>query len=646
MTMPQNRSKFMKANLFALLVMIGAAIGYGQETEAGDDNRSEDVSVLEEIVVAGTRTEKTVFDTPVQTEVITAESIEQSGADSLSEVFDAAGLQYAETGMGSHIQLQGMDGERILFLIDGKRVTGRVASNIVASAIPVNNIERIEIIRGPQSALYGSEALGGVINIITKRPESALSGGFSMKNSMLPISRGSDPAWMSVFREQTATGDIDVPLGPVSNRLSLSFSHAFPYKNENDISQYPGLLRGQGTLRSDIPVGNFAILKLGGEYSFDASKEITSRSGSFNGIDTHRANSSVSFDSDIGDAGLLKAMAYYNFFFRDKKQYSALSDSWFNNGQETEHFASSEVQFSQRIGEHNELTTVASYSYDQLTKYNIQGSELQERHTVALVLQDEQFTKGSYSVLGGIRGEYSNDYGIFFCPKFSGMIHIGDSLRLLASGGLGYRAPSFLELYLDSAGDIYHKYGNPDLKPEKSVSVNAGIEFFPRFLNISVNAFHSELFDEIVYDYTDQRDQNGLQIIKKENLARSSRTGADTSLRAVFFETVSLQLRYGFLFAFDRSTNTIVYNQPAHTVSGKIIVNIRAIELTSFLEGKFQSPHEHNNQSVFTLNAYVEKTLGTSIGVFIGADNITGASDSFAILLAGPVIYAGVKGKF
>jgi outer membrane receptor protein involved in Fe transport len=94
-------------------------------------------------------------------------------------------------------------------------------------AVPLTDVERIEIVRGPQSALYGSDALGGVINIITKKPESGASGRFSIKNSSLPVSEGSSPAWQSLAREQTLAGSLSFPIGPTAHRLR--FRRAGPF---------------------------------------------------------------------------------------------------------------------------------------------------------------------------------------------------------------------------------------------------------------------------------------------------------------------------------------------------------------------------------------------------------------------------------
>lgn len=623
----------------------------GEQTEANETEEEDipydpdEVIDLGEIVVTATRTNKNIFETPVQTEVIGEDFIEDSGADSLDDLFESVGMQYAETGMGSHIQLQGMEGERVLILIDGKKITGRVAGNLVANTIPLDSIKRVEVIRGPQSALYGSEAIGGVINIITKKPGRDVSGGFSVKNNSLPVSEGSDGAWKSLLREQTASGYINFPLGPTNHRISVFGGHAFPYLDQYDVSIQPDYIQGKAALDSDVPLGVSTLLTFGGEFSYHQSDDQTSSGGSFDRIDTQRARTYTTLDQNFGNTSSLSLTGYYNYFFRNKRQYSSIFDEWYSSGAEREHFIGLDALFSHYFSKHNEFTTAVTYSYNQLSKYNIRNSELQRRHTVSLVLQDEQFRKGKYSIMPGVRAEYSNDYGFFAAPKLSAMFYIGKIFRVLPSAGLGYRAPTFLELYLDSAGDIYHKFGNPDLKPEKSLGFNLGLEFFPEKVTLKANVFHSELFDEIVYDYTDQYDGD-LQIIVKENLSRSSRTGVDFTGTVSPLSFLDVQVQYGFLFAYNRITGTQLLNQPMHTVSGRLKARFDTIGLGGHIEGKFQTPHERNEQNNFILDVYVSKKIGKFLEAFAGIDNITGQSDEFSIYLFGPVIYAGVNGTF
>jgi outer membrane receptor for ferrienterochelin and colicins len=198
-----------------------------------------DIFYAGEITVTGTRTEKRLSDSPVATEIIGAEEIENSSADTLSEVLDDYGLVYSSNAMGDYIQLQGLGESRVLYLVDGRRVPGRVAGRLNGETLPLDNVERIEIVRGPQSGLYGSDGIGGVVNIITKKPKDSFSLSAGMGNSFTLAY--DDPATakkpgsfdnINPFREQTLSANVGIPIGPTRNNLSVQAGRSGLYLDE------------------------------------------------------------------------------------------------------------------------------------------------------------------------------------------------------------------------------------------------------------------------------------------------------------------------------------------------------------------------------------------------------------------------------
>lgn len=127
---------------------------------------------LEEVVVTGTRTEKKLLDTPVRTQVVTKEEIRRTHARDLKEALEyVPGLLLKETEKnGFSVWMQGLDSDRVLILLNGRRVTASTGSTVDLTQISAADIERIEIVKGPVSALYGSESMAGVINVITSKP--------------------------------------------------------------------------------------------------------------------------------------------------------------------------------------------------------------------------------------------------------------------------------------------------------------------------------------------------------------------------------------------------------------------------------------------------------------------------------------------
>lgn len=131
---------------------------------------------IEDIVVTATRTPRWLSDSPVITRVVRGSDIAATGAPSLEKVLERelAGVEFHQAGYGTTVSFQGLDARYVLFLVDGERIAGETYGNIDFSRIPVSNIERIEIVRGASSVLYGSNAMGAVVNIITKMPKERL----------------------------------------------------------------------------------------------------------------------------------------------------------------------------------------------------------------------------------------------------------------------------------------------------------------------------------------------------------------------------------------------------------------------------------------------------------------------------------------
>jgi outer membrane receptor for ferrienterochelin and colicins len=130
---------------------------------------------LNEVVVTGSFHKHLLKDTPVVTEVITQDAIASVGSSDLADVMRAqTGIELGTSiGQTQSVRLHGLNKNQVLVLVDGERLTGKVDDGIDIGQIAVNTIERIEVVKGPLSSMYGSEALGGVVNIITKSAQSA-----------------------------------------------------------------------------------------------------------------------------------------------------------------------------------------------------------------------------------------------------------------------------------------------------------------------------------------------------------------------------------------------------------------------------------------------------------------------------------------
>lgn len=138
---------------------------------------------LDGVVITATRTPLALKESPVITRVITARDMERKGVATIQEALEdeLAGVEFHQAGYGSSISFQGLDARYVLFLVDGERMAGETYGNIDFARIPMTNIDRIEIVRGAASVLYGSNAMGAVVNIITRMPEEKVEVNFTQR---------------------------------------------------------------------------------------------------------------------------------------------------------------------------------------------------------------------------------------------------------------------------------------------------------------------------------------------------------------------------------------------------------------------------------------------------------------------------------
>jgi outer membrane receptor for ferrienterochelin and colicins len=635
-------------------------------TEFADiDWDSADVFYAGEITVTGTRTEKRLADSPVATEIITAEEIENSSAATLGQALDDYGLMHSSNAMGDYIQLQGLGESRVLYLIDGRRVTGRVAGRLNGDTLPLDQVERIEIVRGPQSALYGSDGIGGVVNIITKKPKDVFSFSAGISNSLTLAY--DDPATVKKpgpldnvdpFREQKASASLGLPIGITRNKLSLNFGRSGLYLDEGRrTSILPRYWRGQGSIDTALSPTELSDLRLGGSFMFLQSDQQINVAGSLSRSDYIRAEGFTNFDLFPLPELNLNFHLYDDYYQRDRASYAASTDTWFNTGQfENENTLTLEAGgtwagFSQWL-----LSAGLEASYNSMSKFNL-TEKINTVDREAVYIQAERFREKVYSVLAGFRLERNSQYGFAAAPKISAMYHVPkkgfsrasglSGFRVLGSAGVGYRAPNFNDLYLVK-DDPPHPLilGNPDLRPEYAVNVGGGLEYAHRRGSATVNGYYTELFDEIAYINTG-RVERGMVVYDTGNISRSLRAGLDTEGKVSLLKYGYASAGYSYVFAWDRTAGAELHPQPRHTVkfrlgldTGKTGSNAKdggaagrkKIAFTAWAGGRWFSSLktiQSSSGSRFVLDAYAAVNFVPHFKLYLSADNILGTIDQF-----------------
>lgn len=526
---------------------------------------------LETITVTGTKVPQRLADTPVATEVISAAQIEATGASDLTGVLAAYGLiTDGSTSHGDQVLLEGLGASRVLFLVDGRKVVGRVAQNVDGTSIPLVNVDRIEIVRGPQSALYGSDAMGGVVNIITRAPRNHWSGRITFENAGLPayddLSTVQSPQMgPAPFQSQRVQGSVDFPWGETRNTLSLTGSRSSYFWNETgEKSLLPRSWLGKLALDSQSSSHTDQRWTWGGSATSIREENQTDQNKTVERRDLYRAEAYGTWTFPaLGGLWELKA---------SNQGYGRVSDTLTKgvdvtaSSLEFEDRTESSLWYTLDLSDENFLTLGLEATWDLVRDDDLQvpgGWLVEDRQ--ALVLQDTHVVEDAASMAAGLRIERQSTFGWFAAPKVSAMVSPVQGLRFLAGTGVGFRAPSAEDRY-SNIDWSWHPIvrGNADLKPETSWAGNLDVEGSLPGLFIRLHGFHQELFDEIVYS-TVGTATDGRTIYRNENRNRSSRTGTETEVRWSWEELWSVEAASAWQHAWDRTANLAITTVPVHS---------------------------------------------------------------------------------
>lgn len=532
----------------------------------------------------------------VRTEVVDSAALRESGARTLAEVLeDQAGIQInSSMGLGQEVQLDGLDGRHVLILIDGRPVNGKVNNRVDVGRLPVSagSVERIEIVRGPMSALYGSEALGGVVNIVTKKPSQALGGEAEL-------------GWQLASGVHGFTAGLHGRggAGPLALRLDLNGNHlpAIDRGGVEEVLDADGNVIGVEVL--DTPDGKADLpdrrqLGLHGEaaLTLPGALENTSVRASLDSSlsqSSARISPAVPFrdrarneehgaavlvESDVGEgtvAADLRINRYRHVFDKlaagsedeppafcndlpwdvpcpaapDLRTDASLVESRLEVRGSTPLLA--------ELPGATELSIAGGLvlSRQQARRENGDGEDTLpgggERDQVSLYSELLWRPLPMLTLLPGFRADAYvpavEDAGYALGPKLAAHLELPVGFALRASYGRGFRLPSFEErlLRFDHSELGYIVEGNPDLKPEKSHGVRGEVAWQPvDEVELSVESYLNLLEDLIGEEAAGNED--GTPVFSYENRARAYTSGLN--VRASLGPAFGLGLDVGYQY--------------------------------------------------------------------------------------------------
>ena len=537
---------------------------------------------LDEVVVTGTRTERRLSEVPVLTSVIRHHEIQRAGSTSAMETMldNIPGIVTTPNAMGNNMRIRGLNSRYILFLVDGERMVSEGAGgNINLDQIDVNSIDHVEVINGAASALYGSNAVGAVINIITKKPRHGLE------------------ASASVQAESHNTWRYKVDVGSRHERLQARAS-AFRHTSDGfSDGHYAAPYADNGAnLGLGFNPHKTLEIKLNGRY-FGHETFNPKTSSAVTHSRTHKITMGASAEHrTTGGRNTLRLSVNMDKYI-DHKIYERLRDS---TGRENEaNYVSTRLVNTFRASERLELVGGLEHNYEGVFAIKTLGPTPTNRHVNDL----SAFAQAAWTLLpqleliGGARYTYNETFGSAFSPKLSAMYELGHT-KLRGSIGTAFRAPSIKELYynFDHQG-MFWVYGNPDLKAENGLYTSLSAEYTHTPFNASVAVYRNHIDNKIMqYSVLDTATRKQNQYYT--NVSSATLQGVDVNLAYTLLRQVVLKGSYSFCDARDNATNLQLEGHVMHSATSSITWNGKVLNSPFSLQlaGRITSPILYHEQ--------------------------------------------------
>ncbi|GAA4859076.1 TonB-dependent vitamin B12 receptor [Luteimonas vadosa] len=459
---------------------------------------AQDPTDLDEILVTATRTEIALEESLQPAQVIGREEIERSQARSLPELLRGrAGIDIGNQGGAgklSTVFLRGSESDHVLVLVDGIRIGSATAGLVAFQDLPVEQIDRIEIVRGPRSSLYGSEAIGGVIQVFTRRDAGEIAtrfkvgiGSHDRREASAGIGGGiGTRGWFGADVAYQATDGIDACRGRGPDP-SIPFDFgAGCFVDQPDRDGYrnrSASLRG-GIELSDALTLEASALRAESENAFDG--------GRFGGNEAENVQQALGTKLAWTPKRsiLLTAQAGRSDDRSDNHYADAASGTRTYLSTFDTHRDTASVQADFGVGGDHLLSVGADWQRDSINSTTAFAAEARD-NLAGFVEYQGRF--GAQSVQASVRSDDNEQFGSHVTGGLGWGWTFADDLRLALSYGTGFKAPSFNDLY-------FPFFGNPDLRPERSKTLNAGLRGDHAGWRWTLDAYETRVDDLVTYD--------------------------------------------------------------------------------------------------------------------------------------------------
>lgn len=477
---------------------------------------------ISEVVVTATRTPKLLKDVPYVTKVFTADDIRKADATNIQDLLTTImpGVEFTfAMNQQTTLNMAGFGGNAVLFLIDGERIAGETMDNPDYNRLTLEDVERIEVVKGAASSLYGSNAVGGVVNIITRKPHDRFSANVF--------------AHWGAYSSQKYGSVIGFTQPKISSLTTLQFTRVndMDLKQQGDISKVFGnhtwnikeklIWKPTKRLEMTAKTSYFFRERYASQDSHDRYRDLTA---SLKGVYkfTKADNIELTYLFDEYDKSDLNLQTR-----KDIRDY--------NNTQN-----SVRAMYNHTFAGIGTLTAGADYMRDYLMSYQFAGDQSHIQNSADGFIQFDWDPSAHWNLIGGLRYDYFSASSKSRLSAKIGVMYKLNGWRFRTSYAGGFRAPSLKELFMHfNMANIFTIYGNKNLKPENSDNFQISAEYTRRNYSFSANAFHNIFRNRISTAWNTAL--NGMNYL---NTAKVSITGLDINAQTRFLCGIGLTASY------------------------------------------------------------------------------------------------------